>query len=282
MREKRASDLFQKFDVPISRTAFCIVYLDTGKGINFHGIYTLLEQVDNTVIKSQFSGAKGNLYKPEGEAATFAPNTFKRNQMNIKTNNRDADYADVKHLYNVINSDLRFRNNEKWKDQLEAIFDVDVFLRWLAANTIMQNWDAYGRSEHNFYLYNNLENNKLTWIPWDNNEAFSNMSHDHTFNFENMNNGRYQWPLISNILEVSEYKQRYNEYLLTFSRDVYSFERIDFLISKYHNLLNDFIELEIKKGYSVLSIEDFNEALDFLKRHPRKCDTNVNNYLQNQ
>jgi spore coat protein CotH len=26
---------------------------------------------------------------------------------------------------------------------------------------------------HNFYLYNNPETGKLTWIPWDNNESFT-------------------------------------------------------------------------------------------------------------
>jgi spore coat protein H len=56
----------------------------------------------------------------------------------------------------------------------KPFFDRDVFLKYLAVNTIIQNWDTYGRMTHNYYLYNNPDNNLLTWIPWDNNEALQN------------------------------------------------------------------------------------------------------------
>ena len=60
---------------------------------------------------------------------------------------------------------------EAWRTSLEQVFNTDQFLKWLAVNTTIQNWDTYGRMTHNYYLYNNPQNNQLTWIPWDNNEA---------------------------------------------------------------------------------------------------------------
>ena len=48
---------------------------------------------------------------------------------------------------------------------------MDGFLRWLAVNTVIQNWDTYGKMTHNYYLYNHTTGKGLTWIPWDNNEA---------------------------------------------------------------------------------------------------------------
>lgn len=42
------------------------------------------------------------------------------------------------------------------------MFDVDGFLRYLAVNGIIQNWDTYGRMVHNYFLYNAPETGKLT------------------------------------------------------------------------------------------------------------------------
>ena len=48
-----------------------------------------------------------------------------------------------------------------WRTNLEAVFDTDTFLKYLAVNTVIQNWDTYGRMTHNYYLYNNPDNGKL-------------------------------------------------------------------------------------------------------------------------
>jgi spore coat protein CotH len=36
----------------------------------------------------------------------------------------------------------------------------DVFLKYLAVNGIIQNWDIYGLMVHNFYLYNDPDTEK--------------------------------------------------------------------------------------------------------------------------
>jgi spore coat protein H len=47
-------------------------------------------------------------------------------------------------------------------------------LRWLAVNTAIENWDAYGRMAHNYYLYGDpSDGGRLKWIPWDHNMSFS-------------------------------------------------------------------------------------------------------------
>ena len=71
----------------------------------------------------------------------------------------DTSYDDVKELYDAINDSLRTSASDyaSWKAALEAIFDVDIFLKWLAANTVMQNWDTYGVMTHNYFIYNNPE-----------------------------------------------------------------------------------------------------------------------------
>ena len=62
-----------------------------------------------------------------------------------------------------------------WRRRLEARFDVSGFLRWLAFNTVVGNFDAYGGlSAHNYYLYGSPRHrDKLFWIPWDHDLAMS-------------------------------------------------------------------------------------------------------------
>lgn len=143
MREKVAADLFRSFGVPASQTTFCVVYVDHGNGPQYYGVYTLVEEVDDTVIETQFIDDSGNLYKPDGDAASFAYGTFDTDEFYPKTNEDETDFSDLRSLYDVLHSSERTTDIETWKNNLEAVFNVDAFLKWLAANTVMQNWDTY-------------------------------------------------------------------------------------------------------------------------------------------
>ena len=75
MREKVASDVVPErrgCRFPIRRST---LYVDHGNGPYF-GLYTLVEEIDDTVIDTQFSSDDGNLYKPEDGSANFVEGTF--------------------------------------------------------------------------------------------------------------------------------------------------------------------------------------------------------------
>ncbi len=110
MREKVAADLFRDFGLASPQVSFCTVYVDYGEGPQYFGVYTLVEEVDDTVLGSQFTAETGNLYKPDGTAASFAEGTFLESQMELKNNEEMADYSDVQNLYEVINSSGRINN----------------------------------------------------------------------------------------------------------------------------------------------------------------------------
>jgi spore coat protein CotH len=171
LRERVAGDLFRAFGVPSARSAFYEVYLDAGGGPLYLGLYTVVEEVDDTVIETQLASKKGNLYKPEGNAATFAAGSFDKAQLFKKSNEDAADFTDIQALYDALHSPLRTGDAAAWRAGLEAVLNVDLFLKWLAANTVLQNWDTYGKMSHNFYLYSDPTTGRFTWIPWDNNEA---------------------------------------------------------------------------------------------------------------
>jgi len=169
LREKITADIFRESGVPAAQTAFYAVYVDYGEGPVYFGVYTAVEVVDDTVIETQFADDSGNVYKPEGTGATFAADGFTLDSFEKETNEDEADYSDVEAMFEALHAETRTSDPAAWRSGLEAAFDVDGFLRWLAVNTVVQNWDTYGQMAHNYYLYNDA--GQLTWIPWDNNMA---------------------------------------------------------------------------------------------------------------
>lgn len=176
IRDKVVPDIFRSAGVPAPETAFYQVYVDTGSGPVYFGLYTMIEDVADTMITSQFTNGSGNLYKAENiRTSSFANSSFNISGFSKETNKKKGS-ADLEQIYEALNSDLRTTDPAAWRSGLESILNVDEFITWLAANTIIQNWDTYGMASHNFFLYHNPEDGRFVWIPWDNNEALQNRS----------------------------------------------------------------------------------------------------------
>ncbi|MFI3318827.1 MAG: CotH kinase family protein [Rikenellaceae bacterium] len=291
MREKVGADLFRSFGLAAAQTAFCQLYIDTGSGSQYFGLYTLVEEVDDTVIDSQFSSGSGNLYKPDGDAAQFNYGSYDTSELYLKTNTASADYSDVRALYDAINDSSRRVDSVAWQEELERVFDVDIFLRWLAANAVIQNWDTYGRMSHNYYLYNNPSSSLLTWIPWDNNEAFQSSSSNSSAGMSSssmsaievseMGSVSSSWPLISYLYDVDEYVERYKVYLKKFVDEVFVTSDMQALYEEYYNLLKSSAEAE-EYGYTFFSrnsaSSEFASAVSTLKAHAESRTTTVNKF----
>ena len=86
IREKVASDVFRDAGVPAARTAFYRIYIDTGDGPEYFGLYTMVEVVDDTMVEDQFAEDGGNLYKPDGTGASFANGSFSELDFEKKSN----------------------------------------------------------------------------------------------------------------------------------------------------------------------------------------------------
>ena len=206
LREKVAGDVFRNAGLAASHTAFYTVYVDYGEGPVYFGVYTMVEEVDDTVLDTQFSDDSGNLYKPEGTGASFRSGTFSQASFEKKTNEDEADWSDIQSLFAALHDDTRTTDKATWRTNLEAVFDVDTFLKYLATNTVIQNWDTYGRMTQNYYLYNNPDSGQLTWIPWDNNEALQEgkMGGSLALDFSDLTSSA--WPLIGYLYDDEVYR----------------------------------------------------------------------------
>ena len=112
-----------------------------------------------------------------------------------------------------MHDDTRTIDAASWKTNLEKVFDTDVFLKYLAVNTVVQNWDIYGRMTHNYFLYNDSDTGKLTWIPWDNNEALQDGKQGGSLALDFSDLNTTQWPLIGYLYQDIVYKEKYDSYV---------------------------------------------------------------------
>jgi hypothetical protein len=170
LKEVLATEAFRDQGVPAARAAFYRIFVDAGEGDEYWGLYTMIEDpADGAMLEAQFGDDDGNLYKPEGPGANWG--YFDAAGFGKKTNESEADFADVAGAVEALHAPQD--DPAAWRAALESRFDVDGFLRWLAVNSLIANWDAYGRMAHNYYLYGDPEDDgRLRWIPWDHNMSF--------------------------------------------------------------------------------------------------------------
>ncbi len=222
MHDVLTSYILGEAGLPASKAAYYEVILDYGQGEVNLGLYVVIEVVDDTVIDRYFGDDSGNIYEGDGRGVSLAEGTFNQIKTSFlkENNSKAADWSDIEELYQVLHSSARTTDAAAWRQSLESIFDVDVFLEWLAVGGIIQHWDTYGSMTHNFYLYDNPATGRLTWISWDHNQVLAGGSMAGDANAgAGIRGGRavtlerdevtQQWPLIRYLLDDPVYQEKY-------------------------------------------------------------------------
>lgn len=298
LHEKVAADIFREFGVPAAHTAFYRIYIDYGSGPIYYGLYTMVEVVfDKPMLNAQFGNTTGNCYKPDSDGARLNDPTLLSTTYFPNKTNDGAGFTDVQNLINALISDLRTSDPAAWRSNLEKYIDMDRYLKYLAANTTMKNWDTYGRMTHNYYLYNSNNSGQFTWIPWDNNEAFSDgpgggggpmgsMS-PLEFDFSSLastpvsSTGDVTWPLIEYIYDDPVYKVQYDNYIDQFITSVFTTSNLNTRITNYHNMIQPYVtgtEGETSGYTSLTSPTDFDNSLSDLLNYIATRIVEADNY----
>ena len=138
---------------------------------------------------------------------------------------------------------------------LEQYLDVDEILRYFAVNTFLVNLDSYaGGLKHNYYLYE--QDGKFQILPWDFNLSFGSFQMNDAgkvINFpidapvtDSMENS----PLISKLLEVGEYKERYHNYLSELLDTYISSGKFDSEITRLDSLISEYVKKDATAFYT--------------------------------
>ncbi len=266
IREKVGADIFRAAGVPSSQTAFYKVYIDFGSGLKYCGVYTMVEVVDDTMVDKQFGEHSGNIYKPESTFQSFLSSQFEK-----RNNETENDYADVLSAVTALNSSMRSTDPMQWRTEIEKTFNTDHFMKWLAINTTMLNWDTYGRMAHNYYLYN-APGKGLIWIPWDNNECMLNRVMNSSSPYSiSLSTTTSTWPLIRYFMDDPVYSNLYKQYMKEFTEQVFTTAKMNELFTKYHTMISPYVigpdAVEEGKYTHLTSGASFTDALETLKQH---------------
>lgn len=272
MRDTITYELLADAGLVAAATAPYEVFLDYGEGPVSLGLYTLIEVIDDTVIERHFGHDSGNIYEGDGPAASLAADLFDQIETSFQKENNTsaADWSDIEGLYEVLHSDQRTADPEAWRAELESIFDVDTFLKWLALSAVIQHWDTYGAMAHNYYLYNNPDTGRLTWISWDHNMVLGGMGGGMGGPPAGMGGGAAagmgrpgggmggrmsvsldraevgdNWPLIRFLLDEPLYFDRYVDYLAEISAGVFDPDALAERIQEQAELLAPYAGAEI-------------------------------------
>ncbi len=284
IREKVTADIFREAGLSSARSTFCRIFIDHGEGPVYFGLYTLLEVVDDTVIEAQFDDDNGNLYKPEGQGASFEAGTFAETWFEKQSNEDEGDWSDIASLFDALHATTRTSDPELWRSDLEDVLDVDVFLNWLAVNTVIQNWDTYGRMTHNYYLYNDPQTGLLNWIPWDNNEALQEGKQGGALplDFQGVDSS---WPLIRYLYDDEVFRTRYLTQVQATIDGAFSPTRMIPIYQAAATLIEPYVvgtEGELD-GYTFLqSVGDFSTAISELIQHVSERNTLAEDYIDQQ
>ncbi|MBT6179844.1 MAG: CotH kinase family protein [Deltaproteobacteria bacterium] len=273
IRDKMAANIFRAAGVPAAQGAFARVYVDFGEGPTYFGLYTMIEDPSDEMLETQFDDDSGNLYKPEGEGATWQ--RFVQEDFSKKTHEDEADFSDIIAALDALHASRT--NDVQWRDGLEAVFDVNAFLRCLAVNQVIVNWDSYGMMDHNYFVYGDpSKGGKLVWFPWDLNEAMLSdgpgSSISNSIMLDSVND---DWPLIRYLLDDSVYRELYKDEVRAVLEGAFVTQTVHAQMDRYHSLITPYVvgpEAIEEEPYTFLRrASRFEEALtrfrDGLKPH---------------
>jgi spore coat protein H len=288
LREKIAADVFRMAGVPAAATAFYRVYIDFGAGPRYSGLYTMVEAVDDTMIQDQFGESSGTVYKPTSRFDSFVEAQFERK------NDTPATFTDVRALVERLNSSQRQSNPAVWRAHLEQVLDVEHFLRWLATNTALVNWDTYGAVAHNVYLYGHSTRG-LVWIPWDLSESMHGSPGITGVSGPGLGGGLLRvgmsltlneipasWPLIRFLIEDPVYAERYRSHLRSVRATVFEGSSLEEMVDRYHALISPHVVGpggEVPGNTFLPSPGAFVASPDALKTHVRNRRALLSQFL---
>jgi hypothetical protein len=155
--ERLCYHVFRTAKLPAPRANNALLFVN---GMAY-GLYANVESEDKTFLRRWFTRDDGNLYE-EGQK-DFLPGN--EGTFNLETNEMANDRTDLRNLISA----LQAANDATLLEDLDRAMDTAHFLRFTAAEAVVNQWDMYGYTRfypNNFRLYFDPSIGKLVFIPW--------------------------------------------------------------------------------------------------------------------
>lgn len=260
IRSKLYWESMRSMNVPATYANHVALYING----EYKGLYISVEHIDENFLKKRFGNNDGNLYKClnmadleyRGETTVDYKHTVGSRQVpvyELKTNKEKDDYSDLVNFIKVLNQ----TSNAAFQEKLEAIFNVNSFLRAYAVDVATGNWDNYAYNSNNYYLYHNSETGKFEFIPYDSDNSYGidwvgrDWGTRDMYNWEKNGGTR---KLVSRLLYFQEYKDRFsfftNQFQAGMGNPAVIFPIIDNLLAKIKTFAQNDIYRTYDYGYT--------------------------------
>ena len=235
LRAKLCWDFFRDAGVPACRTSYIRVYVNE----SYMGVYLHVEQIDNRFADVRFDDGTGNLWKClYGSDLNYQgsnPTLYTDDAYDLVENEFQNNYSELAQFINVLNNTpLALLSCE-----LEKIFNVHDYLKIMAADMLLGNWDNYIFNKNNFYLYHNEKTGKLEYIPYD----LDNTLGIDWVNVDWAQRNLYTWttssnrPLFTRLLQIPAYRNEFSNYVNEFVANTFNANTIELQAQQIQNII---------------------------------------------
>lgn len=220
----------------------------------YQGLRNHSEYIDKTFLSSRFGESSGNLYKCGWPADLgwlgssqqpykdlINPSPLNERAYELKTNTSKDDYSDLLNLINVINNSLK----DSFEVRLERIFDVNSYLRVLAAEVLMGHWDNYFYNKNNYFLYHRKADDRFVYIPYDMDNTFGvqwgvpDIQKRNIHAWGNLSSSKS--PLTYKILGVTRWKMAYEQEMRNLIEGAYKADSLFAIIDNHKTTVSSSI-----------------------------------------
>ena len=278
LRSKVSYDLLTACGLPSARSSYVKLYINN----EYKGLYIHIEHFDEEFIQKRFPNDNtGNLFKCfygsdltyHGTNPTYYQNTYK-----LKTNEAVNDYSGLIHLIEVLYNSA----NANFVCEIQDVFDVDTYLRTLAVEILIGQWDGYTYNKNNYFLYERPSDGKFIFMEYDLDNTFGidwfnvNWSTRNIYTWANANR-----PLYSKLLAVPYFKDRFNYHMKDILTNYFLPSTLLGNLQAKQNLIANAALLDDYKGYDYgFTDQDFLSAIN--QAWGFHVTQSISEYIQNR
>lgn len=228
IRSKLSMDLFRKMGVAAPRAHH--VHLIINDGSDVDGVFINVEQIDDEFVDCWFGNNDGNLYQCTYKnaradlryVAPGLPATYQNlggGETYAEENNEESpDYTDLADFIDFVNNS----DDPTFAAGIVDRLNVDSFLRAMAVDVVIGQWDNYWYGANNYYFYHNSDTDAFEFLPYD----YDNSYGVDFFGIDWASRPLANWgaggygsvsgnlpPLIARILNIPEYEAQLRRYV---------------------------------------------------------------------
>ncbi|MFM7619684.1 MAG: CotH kinase family protein [Bacteroidota bacterium] len=211
LRAKLCWDFFREAGIPGARVSYVRLYIND----LYAGLYVNVEQIDETFADTYFDDGSENLWKCLwGSDLAFqgtSPNAYADDNYNLIENEDQQDFSVLANFVSKLNQTSLIN----LPCEIERIFNVHDYLKIMAVDVLIGNWDGYIFNKNNYYLYQNENTGLLEYIPYDldNTLGIDWVGIDWGSRAVYSWNGNSTRPLFTRLLQVPGYRNEFTNYL---------------------------------------------------------------------